>query len=239
MSSSSRAPTGKDDNAPLATHTVRPRQRAARTVDILPTVRYFEKHPGAFKQFCDVLDGLYTGISLRTIQQAYQRQRLFKHNGVLVSMRKSYSEWAQIYGARNFDVFGRNKKKNSLYLNMHGRKLHTTVGQAQFFHWATECGVLEYVKSHRETIRKEASVELKRQREAARQRKRKRVSVREEDEALETTATSDAVSIVSLKHKTSGPIKRVKTDATHVDVTNPVTGTIETYLVERAEFQFE
>ena len=57
----------------------------------------------------------------------------------------SYKAHLKAYSKKMFDPFCRWKK-----INFHG--LSTTVGQLNFFAWALEDGILEYLESHRDDV---------------------------------------------------------------------------------------
>jgi hypothetical protein len=65
----------------------------------------------------------------------------------------SYKAQLKAYKKRYFDPFKRKKKfLYSYYIGETKKKLHTTIGQLNFFEWAFENEIVDYVFKHREEL---------------------------------------------------------------------------------------
>jgi hypothetical protein len=73
------------------------------------------------------------------------------------SVYLSYREELRTYSKQQFDPFRRNE--HIVFRYGDGGELETTIGQLNFFRWAIENGIVEYIRAHRKEI--EASMSSK------------------------------------------------------------------------------
>jgi hypothetical protein len=73
------------------------------------------------------------------------------------SVYLSYREELRIYSKQQFDPFRRNEHIAFRYGD--GCELETTVGQLNFFKWAVENGIIDYIRDHRKEIEEAMSSE--------------------------------------------------------------------------------
>lgn len=86
---------------------------------------------------------------------------------VPVNLFSHYKDWLRFYRRRGFDPF---RRRERIYFDAGEEVLDTTVAQLNFFHWAETCGILQYVREHKEAIEQDMMrtlTESKRRREQA------------------------------------------------------------------------
>ena len=64
---------------------------------------------------------------------------------VVVNVYRSYKAWLWNHKRKNFDPFRRGPR---IFFNCAGETHESTVGQLNFFFWASRYGVLEYARTH-------------------------------------------------------------------------------------------
>ena len=84
----------------------------------------------------------------------------------MVNVHESYKAQLKAYSKRQFDPFCRRDRIHFYYTPTD--KLETTVGQLNFFRWAIENNVIEYVQTHLKDIESAMRVYVRAQREARR-----------------------------------------------------------------------
>ena len=85
-----------------------------------------------------------------------------KERRTLFSVHDAYKSQLKAYSKRQFDPFCRRTRINFYYVA--GKKVVTTVGQLNFFRWAIDSGVLDYIDEHRAAIEKHMKTHVRRTR---------------------------------------------------------------------------
>ena len=88
-----------------------------------------------------------------------------------VNVHESYKSQLKAYSKRQFDPFCRRDRINFFYTP--NTSIETTVGQLNFFRWAIENNVAEYVSAHLSDVEAEMRVYVRAQREARRKMAKK------------------------------------------------------------------
>jgi hypothetical protein len=93
-------------------------------------------------------------VSLRLVDWAvtnYSKSHasMYILDGKMFHMHNSYLRWLAGYKRKLFDVFCRGSHQQVVLHCCESRRLVTSVGQLNFFHWAYRHGVLGYIKSKR------------------------------------------------------------------------------------------
>lgn len=78
---------------------------------------------------------------------------------VLVNVHNEYKNWLHTHKRRNFDMFRRRKR---IFFTFKGEEHRTTVGQLNFFYWASRYGVLAYARTHIDDIESDHAMSTKR-----------------------------------------------------------------------------
>jgi hypothetical protein len=154
------------------------------------------------KEILELLDGTSI-ISLRLIDwfvTNYAKRHTIGYllNGQEFMVYMSYKSQLKAYSKKLFDPFCRRER---IMFSLPGvEPFVTTVGKLNFFRWAIEKNIIEYLKKNREVVEKEMNSHMK-------QLSRSR-STRGSTESTNTTITADAGSPQTTKSKTP---KRVRT----------------------------
>ena len=77
---------------------------------------------------------------------------------VVVNMYRSYKSWLWNHKRKNFDPFRRGQR---IFFSLESRVYESTVGQLNFFFWASRYGVLDYADKHIKEIEKDQAVTTK------------------------------------------------------------------------------
>ena len=112
-----------------------------------------------------VIDWFVTNYS-RDHEVSYEHQQ--KKTPFIV--HDSYKSQLKAYSKRQFDPFCRRMRINFYYKP--SKKIVTTVGQLNFFRWAIENGIIEYIRNNFKEIEKHMKKYVKLNREAKKQRKK-------------------------------------------------------------------
>jgi hypothetical protein len=70
----------------------------------------------------------------------------------VVNVHRYYKKWLWSHKRKNFDPFRRGTR---VYFDVDGVSYESTVGQLNFFYWASRYGILEYAKHHISEIEKD------------------------------------------------------------------------------------
>jgi hypothetical protein len=77
---------------------------------------------------------------------------------VVVNMYRSYKSWLWNHKRKNFDPFRRGQR---IFFTLDRRVYESTVGQLNFFFWASRYGVLDYAGQHIKEIEKDQAMSTK------------------------------------------------------------------------------
>ena len=113
-------------------------------------------------------------ISLRVIDwfvtnysREYDISYVLPHTGRRFNVHESYKSQLKAYSKRQFDPFCRRNRIHFYYRE--DAMMQTTVGQLNFFRWAIENNVLEYIQTHLPEIEKAMRAFVRAQREEKRE----------------------------------------------------------------------
>lgn len=84
---------------------------------------------------------------------------IINDNGKKVIVHLDYKNQLKAYSKKQFDPFCRRSRINFIYGN--GDELLTTVGQLNFFRWAIENHIVEYIEENLEDIEKDMNQSIK------------------------------------------------------------------------------
>ena len=124
--------------------------------------RFYSKHPGIDKVM-PYLDGK-APLSLRIIDwfvTKYSRKNFIKYSleGQEFVLYLSYKGQLKAYSKLYFDP---NCRRERIMFKIPGHEsFMTTIGKLNFFRWALECGVLDYIEEHEEEIKEGYNAHLK------------------------------------------------------------------------------
>ena len=117
----------------------------------------------------------------------------------------NYKGQLKAYSKKNFDPFCRRERINFYYTEE--TFMTTTVGQLNFFKWALENSVIDYIKNHLEEIDKDMNTNIKRDEDLVKKSKKaqiknkdapkinlKCVNLESKDNHIKSTATATATS---------------------------------------------
>ena len=159
------------------------------------------------KEIMELLDGTSI-ISLRLIDwfvTNYAKRHTIGYilNGQEFMVYMSYKSQLKAYSKKLFDPFCRRER---IMFSLPGVEAFvTTVGKLNFFRWAIEKNIIEYLKQHREVVEKEMNQHMK---QLSRSRStRGSTESSEKSENSGSTAVDDASPQTMTKSKT----KRVRT----------------------------
>lgn len=71
---------------------------------------------------------------------------------IVVNVYRSYKSWLWNHKRKNFDPFRRGQR---IFFSLDGTTYESTVGQLNFFYWASRYGVLDYARGHITEIEKD------------------------------------------------------------------------------------
>lgn len=77
---------------------------------------------------------------------------------VIINVYRSYKSWLWNHKRKNFDPFRRGQR---IFFDLDGKTYESTVGQLNFFYWASRYGVLDYARQHIEEIEKDQAATTK------------------------------------------------------------------------------
>lgn len=109
--------------------------------------------------------GVHTHVAGGGVKDALEDNRM-------IHVHESYKAQLKAYSKRQFDPFCRRDRIHFYYTPTH--KVETTVGQLNFFRWAIENHVVEYVAAHLQDIESAMRVYVKAQRDARRKLAKKK-----------------------------------------------------------------
>lgn len=78
----------------------------------------------------------------------------------LFNLHREYKDWLRNHKRKNFDPFRRGKR---IYFDLGDKTYESTVGQLNFFFWASRYGVLDYARAHINEIEKDQAAATKQQ----------------------------------------------------------------------------
>lgn len=76
----------------------------------------------------------------------------------LFNLHREYKDWLRNHKRKNFDPFRRGQR---IFFDVGGETYESTVGQLNFFFWASRYGVLDYARANIERIEKDQAVSTK------------------------------------------------------------------------------
>ena len=135
-----------------------PGSGAARTSQntlLLKTLLAFYKKENALEPVLAIING-ESAISLRAVDwfaTNYAKQRfttIHTPSGKSFNVYSDYKLKLRAYSKRRFDPFCRWDRISYPYKD--GTSIQTTIGQLNFFKWALENGVIDYIRENKATI---------------------------------------------------------------------------------------
>jgi hypothetical protein len=173
---------------------------------IVMSLQGFYTNRKDMKEIMELLDGTSI-ISLRLIDwfvtnYAKRHNIGYLLNGQEFMVYMSYKSQLKAYSKKLFDPFCRRER---IMFSLTGvEPFVTTVGKLNFFRWAIEKNIIEYLKQHREVVEKEMNLHMK---QLSRSRSTRGSTV--SSDKSDTTISADAGSPIS-PNKSMTP-KRVRT----------------------------
>ena len=76
----------------------------------------------------------------------------------LFNLHREYKDWLRNHKRKNFDPFRRGQR---IYFDVDGETYESTVGQLNFFFWASRYGVLEYARANIQKIERDQAAATK------------------------------------------------------------------------------
>jgi len=124
---------------------------------LLSKLTRFYKEPEMLDKMLKIISG-ETKISLRIIDwfatnYAKKYYTLYNVNGKRFKVYLDYKLKLKAYSKKRFDPFCRWDRINIPYKN--GTSIETTIGQLNFFKWAIENKVINYIEEHYEEIERD------------------------------------------------------------------------------------
>ena len=124
--------------------------RTSQNKLLLQTLLRFYKKNNALDDVLDIING-ESDISLRAVDwfaTNYSKQNFVcvKKNGNNVNVYTDYKLNLRAYSKRRFDPFCRWDRITIPYKD--GKHIQTTLGQLNFFRWAINAGVIEYIRGN-------------------------------------------------------------------------------------------
>ena len=95
----------------------------------------------------------------------------------------NYKSQLKAYSKKNFDPFCRRERIN-FYYNSDQDYIVTTIGQLNFFKWAIENNVLDYIEDHIDTIETDMNKNIKREEDKVKKSKKKEMKKNDTDSAI-------------------------------------------------------
>lgn len=92
---------------------------------------------------------------------------------VIINVYRSYKTWLWNHKRKNFDPFRRGQR---IYFDLDGQTYESTVGQLNFFYWASRYGVLNYARVHIDEIEKDQAQTTKQVTSTEGSKKRRQLS---------------------------------------------------------------
>ena len=126
----------------------------------------------------DIIHG-YSNISLRVIDwfvtnNTKKIETIYNINNKQFNVHAKYKNKLNGYQKKLFDPFQR-RDRIKFYYNTKKDYIVTTVGQLNFFRWAIENNILEYIQTNLKTIEKDMNISLRKSAE-----KKKKTNKRQE-----------------------------------------------------------
>lgn len=120
----------------------------------------FFNNPSHIRPVVNIIKGGQSDLSLRLIDW-FITNYAKKNNVICVSgdltqfnVYHSYRTQLKTYSKHQFDPFRRHERIRFVYGDSVGESIETTVGQLNFFRWAVENNVLDYIRANRSDIEK-------------------------------------------------------------------------------------
>ena len=141
------------------------------------------------KKLLQVIEGKST-VSLRLLDYfvtnyAKKHKTTLQQAGAVTCVHSNYRSQLKAFSKQQFDPFRRRERIIFEFENHH--TIETTVGQLNFFRWAIESGVLQYVMDNKDVIETDmyntSSCTVPKTDEDENSRKNKRVETDDEEEA--------------------------------------------------------
>ena len=95
----------------------------------------------------------------------------------------NYKSQLKAYSKKNFDPFCRRERIN-FYYNNEQDFIVTTIGQLNFFKWAIENNVLDYIEKHIDTIESDMNKNIKREEDKVKKSKKKEMKKNDTDSSI-------------------------------------------------------
>ena len=156
--------------------------------------------------------GIHSHVAGGGVKDALEDNRM-------IHVHESYKAQLKAYSKRQFDPFCRRDRIHFYYTPT--EKVETTVGQLNFFRWAIENHVTEYVGAHLKDIESAMRVYVKAQRDARRKLAKKGKHLSSMDSGLEVGANTGSASLIGggkTRRRTSG--SKTATQAMNATGTN-------------------
>ena len=168
---------------------------------LLDSLSEFYNRPYYQKELLSIIDGT-KGISLRSIDWfitnyskknnifylIYEKDDLPTISeedssfSAILNVHQSYKSQLKSYSKKTFDPFCR---RDRILFNVGENEIETTIGQLNFFRWALENMIIEYICKHKDTIETDMNKCLKKIKEKS----QNKTGVRKPREELSLSAT--------------------------------------------------
>ncbi len=130
---------------------------------VIAWLQEFYMHPGHLEALMPILKG-ESPVSLRLVDYFVTNYAKKNNTAYLVGERQflvyfHYKRELNAYSKRLFDPFCR--RERILFQARGHEQFVTTVGQLNFFRWAIEKNILEYIAANRETIERDMNTTLR------------------------------------------------------------------------------
>ena len=121
--------------------------------------KYFYNN-NKFNKIVDIITGK-SELSLRTIDwfvtnYAYKYNIVYNINNININIHNSYKNQLRAYNKRFFDPFCRINKNNIIkrviFRYNNEKYIETTIGQINFFRWALENNIIDYIENNYNNI---------------------------------------------------------------------------------------
>lgn len=130
---------------------------------------------------------------------------------VVVNMYRSYKTWLWNHKRKNFDPFRRGQR---IFFTVDDKTYESTVGQLNFFFWASRYGVLDYAQRHIRDIEKDQALSTRHQHGAAAEEKTTDADV----DAVASSSSSSAPMKRKRRQLSQAPRQTVFVYPTHIKV---------------------
>jgi len=126
---------------------------------LMMSIKRFYSHAGHVGPVVGVIRGT-SPASLRLIEwfvtnHAKRNDVVISSRGEQINVHHSYRAALKTFSKEQFDPFRRHERIRFVYGDGEGEAIETTVGQLNFFKWATETGVLDYICENKESIERQ------------------------------------------------------------------------------------